>query len=80
MQVHPDIEKFVDTQARHVIHTKTIRFQVFSGDVEIAFKRRDAPAQRPFRQQSACVFVSDPYIFHQLARGTAKPPMAHTRK
>lgn len=71
MQVHPDIEKLVDAQARHVIHTKTIRFQVFSGDIEIAFKRRDAPAYRPFRQQSARVFVSDPYVFHQLTRSTA---------
>ena len=51
VQIHPDIEKFVYAKARYEVLTEPVGFQVFSGNVEIAFKWRDSPAERAFRQQ-----------------------------
>ncbi len=64
MQIHPDIEKLVNAYARYEIYAKTICFQIFTGDIEIALKRRDAPADGAFRQHGSGVFVCDADLFH----------------
>ena len=64
MQIHPDVQEFVETQARDVVHTKTICLQIFSGDVEIAFKRCDAPANGTVGKQGSGILVCDADISH----------------
>ncbi len=59
MQIHPDIEKLVDAQAGNIVDAKTIRFQVFSGDVEIALEGCDTPTDGPLRQQRSGLLVRD---------------------
>ena len=64
MQIHPDVDELVDTKAGDVIHSETVRFQVLSGDVEVAFKRSNTPAEGAIRQQGTCVFMSDAQSLH----------------
>jgi hypothetical protein len=48
-QVEPDAKKFVDAEPRHPIRSKVFRPQIFSSDIEVALKRRNAEkTERPF--------------------------------
>lgn len=42
-QIEPDVKEFVDAEPRDPIRSQALRPQIFSADVEISFKWRDAP-------------------------------------
>ena len=48
LKVQPDIEKFVDTQARDEVDTKAVSSEVLARYVEVALEWSDTPAQRTF--------------------------------
>jgi hypothetical protein len=47
-------------QARQEIHPEAIGQQILPPDVEVAFERRDTPAEGPVRKYSAARAMGDP--------------------
>ncbi len=62
MQIHPYIQKFVYAQPGQEIGSKAICLHVLPADVKVAFKRRNAPAERPLSQQSTGFPVKDSHV------------------
>ena len=65
MKIHPDEQEFVDAQTRDVVRFEAIGSQVFLLDIEVAFKWRNAPSERPFRDYRAAASKFYAYVaFH----------------
>ena len=50
LQIHPHIQKLVNTQAGKEVDPKAVCFQIFPGNIEVALEWRYAPPQRPIRE------------------------------
>ncbi len=59
VQVQPDVQELVDTQARYVVLPKLAGQKVLPPNIVVAFKARNSPSQRTVSQLLAGRLVSN---------------------
>ena len=56
---HPHVEKFVEAKPGHEAGLESLRQQTFPANIEVPFKRCDAPSQWTLRENGSAGAVSD---------------------
>jgi hypothetical protein len=78
MQIHPDVEKFVDAQTGNVIRFEPVGSQVFFSDIEVAFEWRYTPAKRSIGDHRTARAEFYAYVRFHIVQGPATASAYYT--